>query len=684
MRETKGAAGAGEPVFSRDFRMSWTWGSRGCYFLRPMRILLLTPPMTQLNTPYPATAYLTGFLREHGYDVRQADPALTLVLTLLSRAGLTQIETELRAKFHGRKKTPPAVAHFLAHAAPYQASVEAVVRFLQGKDPTLSTRIAAGGFLPEGPRFRVIEQFAPPDNGLDDGGDQDPLAWAFGALGSQDRAKFMASLYIDDLADVIRDGIDARFELSRYGEKLAASAASFDPLAQALDDTPTLIDLTLDQITKGLMTQHEPDVVGLTVPFPGNVYGAFRIARIVKSMRPGTTVIMGGGYVNTELRSLKEPRVFDAIDFITLDDGERPLLTLLEHLAGQRTRTELLRTYVREGGAVVLQSNRALHDIPLKDAGTPTYDGLALDQYMSLAELLNPMHRLWSDGRWNKLTLAHGCYWRQCSFCDVSLDYIGRYEEQSAELIVSRMEALVRETGQTGFHFVDEAAPPRVLAALSRRLLERGTVVSWWGNVRFEKTFTANLVATMREAGLVAVSGGLEVASDRLLKLMKKGVTVEQVARVTKAFADQGVLVHAYLMYGFPTQTVQETVDALERVRQLFAAGCLHSAFWHRFACTVHSPVGQDPGAYGIQLPPMPAVTFAQNDIDFIDPTGVDHDQLGVGLRKALYNYMHGVGLDEDVRFWFDHTVPKAKVSKNLIAQALSGRSGHSSGEALI
>lgn len=642
--------------------------------------------MTQLNTPYPATAYLTGFLRTYGYDVRQADPALTLVLKLFSKAGLTRVESVLRHRFGRKKRLPPAVAHFLDHAPLYQATVDGVVRYLQGKDPTLATRIAAGGFLPEGPRFRVLEQFGAQGEGDpygdaqgDPHGDpqEDPLAWAFGALGSQDRAKFMASLYIDDLADVIRDGVDGRFELSRYGERLAASAASFDPMARALADKPTLVDEMLDQIALDLLEAHQPDVVGLTVPFPGNVYGAFRIARVTKTWRPDTTVIMGGGYVNTELRSLKEPRVFDCLDFITLDDGEGPLLGILEHLAGKRSRDELLRTYVREGGEVVLKTSTRLHDIPLKDAGTPTYDGLALDKYMSLAELLNPMHRLWSDGRWNKLTLAHGCYWRQCSFCDVTLDYIGRYEEQGADLIVDKMEALIQETGQTGFHFVDEAAPPRVLAAMSRRIIERGVTVSWWGNIRFEKTFSEGLVSTMREAGLVAVSGGLEVASDRLLKLMNKGVTVEQVARVTKAFADQGVLVHAYLMYGFPTQTVQETVDALERVRQLFAAGCLHSAFWHRFACTVHSPVGKDPPAYGIELVPMPPVTFAQNDIDFIDPSGVDHDQLGVGLRKALYNYMHGVGLDEDVRFWFDQPVPKAKVPKDLIARALIGESAH-------
>jgi hypothetical protein len=158
---------------------------------------------------------------------------------------------------------------------------------------------------------------------------------------------------------------------------------------------------------------------------------------------------------------------------------------------------------------------------------------------------------------------------------------------------------------------------------------------------------------------------------------MKKGVTVDQVARVTRAFADAGVLVHAYLMYGFPTQTVQDTVDALENVRQLFANGCIHSGFFHRFTCTVHSPVGRNPQDFGLTLLPLPDGSFAKNDIGFIDPTGVDHDRLGRALRKALYNFMHGVGLEEDVRRWFEEEfegerVPRPTVGRRRVAKALA------------
>lgn len=363
---------------------------------------------------------------------------------------------------------------------------------------------------------------------------------------------------------------------------------------------------------------------------------------------------------------------------MTLDGGERPVLSLIEHLQGQRSRERLVRTFVRQDGRVKFM-NWPEPDVPFEDVGTPTWDGLPIHDYLSLLDMLNPMHRLWSDGRWNKLTVAHGCYWKKCSFCDVSLDYIGRYETASASTLVDRIERIVAETGQTGFHFVDEAAPPKMLKALAEELLRRNVQISWWGNIRFEKTFTPELSELLAQSGCIAMSGGLEVASDRLLALMQKGVTVDQVARVTRGMADAGILVHAYLMYGFPTQTLQDTVDALEYVRQLFENGCIHSGFFHRFVCTVHSPVGLNPEAYGVQLVPLPPVTFAKNDIGFIDPTpmpkGVDHDVLGKGLRKAIYNFMHGVGLDQDVRDWFElpkGLCPKPTVKRHRIAQALS------------
>jgi len=627
-----------------------------------MRILSVIPPMTQLNVPYPSTACLTGFLRSQDVDAVQEDLALALVLKLFSADGLRALRKCVVALPKARRTA--ATDFFEREFERYLATVESAVAFLQGRDPSLAHRITGRNLLPEGPRFAALDSYVDEEGG-------DPLAWAFGALGSQDRARHFATLYLDDLADVLRDAVDERFEFVRYAESLAQSQPSFEPLAQALAAPGNLIDRTLRELTIAAIERHRPRVVALSVPFPGSVYAAFRIAQAIKAHAPAIVTVLGGGFVNTELRELADPRVFDCFDYVTLDAGERPLLGIIEHLEGKRDRDRLTRTFVREDGRVRFIDGGD-QDFAFADTGTPTWDGLPLDRYLSVLDMLNPMHRLWSESGWNKLTVAQGCYWKKCSFCDVSLDYIARYEALDARVLVDRIEAAIAETGRTGFHFVDEAAPPKALKAMADELRRRRRSISWWGNIRFEKSFTSELCAELADSGCIAVSGGLEVASDRLLKLMQKGVTVEQVARVTRAFSDAGIMVHAYLMYGFPTQTVQDTVDALEYVRQLFAAGCIQSGFFHRFVCTVHSPVGLHPENYGVTLQPLPPTRFARNDVGFDDPVGADHDLLGRALNKALYNYMHGIGLDADVREWFEgQRVPKTRVARHFIDRAL-------------
>ena len=625
------------------------------------KILSLIPPLVQVNTPYPSTSFITGFLRSRGYDAVQDDLGLKTVLGLFSRTGLTGIVSRISARdFDPEMKLDPSVAFFMEASLDYLRTIDPVIAFLQGKDPALAHRIAGRTFLPEGPRFQTL--------------DPEDLSWAFGLMGTQDQAKHIASLYIDDLSDVITRAIDPEFSLSRYGEKLSASSPTLDPLLQALATEGSMVVGALEGSLQESLEKHRPDAVLLTVPFPGCMLGALRIAKFVRKHHPTIKIGMGGGYVNTELRTLKDGRIFDFVDAVTLDDGERPLELLLDFWNQKIDRSRLLRTFLaseKVRGAVEYCTSDHEHDIPQAATGYPTLDGLPMGSYLSMVEMLNPMHRFWSDLHWNKVMLAHGCYWHQCSFCDISLDYIKRYEKSPVELTVERMKRLQAESGSSGFHFVDEAAPPAVLKDLSEELIRQECGFSWWGNVRFEKSFHAELCGKMSDAGCIAISGGLEVASDRLLKLMKKGITVAQVARVTRNFREAGILVHAYLMYGFPTQTEQETIDSLERVRQLFEAGCLSSAFWHRFSATAHSGVGLDPMAYGIEIQERGGHLFSENDLEFKDPSGVDHDRYGFGLKKAVYNYMLGIGLDQDVRTWFPFKVPKAQVERDLIRKAL-------------
>ncbi len=621
-------------------------------FLLLKDLLLLTPPFTQLNTPYPATAYIKGFLNTKNISSFQVDLGIEVILGLFSKNGIQEIfnkEIDIQNVSENSQR-------IFSLRDEYVKTIDQVISFLQGKTPTLARQICSMNFLPEASRF----------NQLDD------MEFAFGNMGLQDKAKHLATLYLEDLSDYIVENIDPDFGFSRYAERLGKSANSFDELYSKITGNETFIDDITLKILNEKLESVQPKLVCFSVPFPGNLYSAFRCAKFIKKNYPHIKTAMGGGFPNTELRELKDKRVFEFFDFITLDDGELPIELLYRNVchSGQSEKPQFKRTFLIENNAVVYKNNSERHDYKQADIGTPDYSDLLLDQYISVIEIANPMHSLWSDGRWNKLTMAHGCYWGKCTFCDISLDYIKIYEPISAKILVDRIEELIRTTGETGFHFVDEAAPPALMREVALEILRRNLVVTWWTNIRFEKSFTRDLCFLLKLSGCVAVSGGLEVASDRLLKLIDKGISVDQVAKVTRNFTEAGIMIHAYLMYGYPTQTVQETVDSLEMVRQLFEMGILQSGFWHQFAMTAHSPVGLNPEEFGV-TPIKQEILFANNDVDFTDRTGIDHGKFSFGLKKSLFNYMHGINFELPLQEWFDFKIPRTTVHPDYIHDAL-------------
>jgi len=626
-------------------------------FLLGTKLFLITPPFTQLNTPYPATAYIKGFLNTKGIDSVQADLGIEVILELFSKKGLTDLFCHIENK---NAVLSPNSQRIIALRDDYIRTIDPVILFLQGKNPTLALQICQEDFLPEASRFAQLEE----------------IDWAFGSMGTQDKAKHLATLYLEDISDLIVEAVDENFGFSRYAERLGRSANSFDELYDMLQKELTYIDEILVRILKERIENIQPDLFLISVPFPGNLYAAFRSAQWVKKHYPTIKITMGGGFANTELRSLSDKRVFEFFDFITLDDGEMPIENLVEHIEGKRNLADLKRTFALVGNEVRYIDNSTCKDYRQSEVGTPDYSDLLLDKYISVIEIINPMHRMWSDGRWNKLTMAHGCYWGKCTFCDISLDYIKVYEPVAANLLCDRIEELIAQTGQNGFHFVDEAAPPALMRALSLEIIRRKLAVTWWTNIRFEKSFSKDLCLLLKASGCIAVSGGLEVASDRLLELIDKGVTVEQVAKVTRNFTESGIMVHAYLMYGYPTQTIQETIDSLEMVRQLFEAGVLQSGFWHQFAMTAHSPVGMYPEKFNVVKETEAIGSFANNDINYIDETGIDHDQFSFGLKKSLFNFMHGICFEYPLQDWFDFKIPRTSIPDDFIYNALEENSG--------
>ena len=628
-----------------------------------MNILLVNPPLTQPTGPYPAIGYLGGFLRTIDRSATLADASLTVLLRLLSADGVRDVVAEIASV---GASTDPLVQRFLADAEQYAATVNTAVACVQGRDHGAAVRAMRPGFFPaplerQGAwatqAYYNLQSVEVQLGGLTTTqrerllASTTPLRVAFGTSSEIDEARYRSSVVLSDLATVVRLTIDPEFELETYAERLSDDCASFDALRDRLEGATGLLDRYIDDTAGALVGAHRPGVVGFSVPFPGSVYGALRMARRMKTIDASIRVVFGGGWINTQLRELSDPRLFDYVDFVTLDDGERPLQCVLELIEGHRAPEQLCRTFVRRDGRVVYVHDPRERDVPWSKTGTPTSVGLPLDRYLALRPTVQAFQSLWGS-RWNKLTLAHGCYWNKCSFCDTGLDYINRYEQVPVGVLIDRIKRMIDETGETGFHFVDEAMPPALMRALAERLIAERVSIAWWGNARFDRALE-DMGPVLAASGCVAITGGLETASERTLALMEKGVPLAQGARVCHGLAHAGIFVHAYLIHGFPTETAQETVDALEFVRQLFAAGALHSAMWHYFGLTAYSPMARDPQKYGITLAPRVTHPFSNYLLDFDEPGRIDHASFGEGLRRAVTQFRLGIGLDRPAQTWF-------------------------------
>ncbi len=616
------------------------------------KILLVTAPFTQLNTPYPATAYLKGYLDYQNIESFQVDLGLEVILKVFSKEGLSHIFKELNIN---RNTCSENATRIIALKKDYISTIEDVISFLQGKNEMLSHTICNESFLPQASRF----------NNLDD------FDWAFGTMGIRDKARHLCTLYLEDLCDFIIECIDPHFGFSRYAERISSSAFSFDLIYNELNNENSLICDIQNKILKDYIEKENPSLIAFSVPFPGNLLATLKCGQFIKSNFPDIRITIGGGYPNTELRSVSDTRIFEFIDFITLDDGEVPLFNLIEFINGERTIEKLKRTLLSKEDKVIYMNGSEMDDFSYKNNVSPNYEGLKINDYISIIDIVNPMHRLWSDGFWNKLTMAHGCYWGKCSFCDTSLDYIKRFEPTSASVICDKVEEIIKQTGKNGFHFVDEAAPPSLMVAFAKEIIKREINIVWWTNIRFERHFTYDVCRILKASGCIAVSGGLEVASDRILSLINKGVSVSQVAKACYNFASNGILTHAYLMYGFPTQSIQETIDSLEIVRQMFENSILHSGFWHQFALTVHSPVAKNLNTFNISTTNHNLNPFANNDLEHIDKKGAKHELFSDGLKKSIYNFMHDLGFDLPLQEWFDFKIPPTTIAPNYIYNSL-------------
>ena len=603
--------------------------------------LLITPPFTQLSSPYSAMPFLSGYLKKHSIDNIHIDLGLEVALSFFSEAGLASLFSEIE-KFH---KPKPHIRSFLKNKQRYMDTIDDVISFLQGKNQIFAYRIAARNFLPEGHRFEMLDFFET------DGMFPNEIAY------------IIAALYIDDIFDAARSTVLPFFGLSTYGPKLERSIPDFNVIEKYINEKDIITAIMNNSLSSFDLKNIK--LVAVTIPFPGNLLASLKISSWLKKNKPGIRIVAGGGYVNTELNSITDKNIFKYFDYLCFDDGELPLLRIAENITKNKNHPHVRTMFLKDGNIELTGAEETD-----KEFCIPEYDPDRMDKYLTLKESFNVMHNLWSEKGFLKLRFAKGCYHHKCAFCDTDLDYIKCYEQLEVEELIVQVVALIDKTGIRSFHFVDEAIPPSLVKKFCLEIIRKKINITWWGNIRFEKQFDKKLCVLMSKAGCIAITGGLETANNRLLELMNKGTTLEKIIGICNNFSRSNIMVHAYLIYGFPTETANETVNSLEIIRQMFASGIINSAYYHRFTLTVHSPVFKNPDKYSISIKRKKPNTFANNDVSYSEKNMNDIDMIEHGLNNAIYNFNSGNCIDADINSWFENkchiTIPGDFVSKIL------------------
>lgn len=648
-----------------------------------MKVVIFQSPLVQLNTPYPSGAYLKSFFLQQDIikfsSVQWFDLSNLLYNNIFSKTGLTKLfELTTEKALHIAQESNDENTSFNLRRYIFQKD-----SWINWIDKIKSILTDSNGrefchefiFSPFAPRGSRMENFLSQLN----------------REVTIDDARFLASFALADLADYINVVFDKNFSLIRYAEHLATSEKDFSKFLKVIDSpilknflTPLLKNLFLQintsQKSENKNSEKEKILFCISVPFAGCFASSLHIAREIKNYFGGNAIIsIGGGFINTELRNINEAKLFDYVDFVSYDRGYGSYIDLMKNNFS-KDESKYYKTTYFSNNKIIYPKENDLQISKIENEFTkkvfPDFSEIDFSLYPRLADDINPMHRIWSDGSWLKSYLAHGCYWHRCAFCDTTLDYVCNYSRIDTKLLYNWLYDQAKKTGIYGIHFVDEASPPKSLSEFAllnckNNLQEKR--LTFWGNIRFEKTFSRDLADFLSYGGLTGVSGGIEIATGKGLQEVNKGTDFDSIIASCASFKEAGILVHAYMIYGFYSETSQDLINSMETLRQLFANGLLDSSFWHKFVLTKHSTLFAE-YQKGLHPKLKPVINnekswFAQNDIRF---EGEEKSQRYTDyLEYALNNWMHGIGLNKKVQSWFDFPMPQPTIPHNFVEKSI-------------
>ncbi len=372
----------------------------------------------------------------------------------------------------------------------------------------------------------------------------------------------------------------------------------------------------LDRIVAPVLNRETPAVVGISVCFADQLHPAFYLAAAIRKALPHVHVTLGGAFLSCHLRNVRQPQLFDLVDSLILDDGEIPLLRLIEELATPRPRLEKVPGLIYRSGDRIVR-NPPPSPAPLSSLPPPDFTLLDLDRY------LVPSHKMILP-----LRLSRGCPWGRCTFCQTRLAMIRDYDPLNPDTGYEHLRWIMDTTGVRRFVFTDNSCSPQALERICGKLISAGRTIHWSTHLRFDPQLNMERCMLFRQSGCRNLTLGLESYNNRLLRLMKKGIHTDLVDRVLSNLSWAGLPASAYMMVGLPTETEGEALHSFEKIVNMKREGLLAGWFYNPYQIVPHSPMAISPARFGITQVARPEAMDLDPPIYAFQATGMARNRI--------------------------------------------------------
>ncbi len=489
-----------------------------------MKALLLFPPQWTPNSPYLALPLLSAQLKKHGIESDIRDINIEFFNHILTEKNLSEKLDEAKKIFASLGKTvsekyPDAVRNFESYSPEEKTMLlkfKRISEILAGEVDTDKT-------------IRDCEN-------------------AVSVLKSKD--KFYDPEILFDAKRTVQDALKiaslpfAPNEII-YDNYFANPVYKLDWVnidSQCKDPSVNMFIEYYDK-TIGSFSFGEYGMICISVPDLSQLIPAFTLSLMLKKASD-IPVIIGGNYITQNKDDfMNHPEIFgEYCDYLMVGDGERSIVELSEFISGKREINDVSNlVYLNENKAVC---NPAAKVIDFSEVAYADFDSLDFSLYFS-PETVIPMQ------------LSKGCYWGKCTFCDY---YYGQqcYDTKNIPDVINELKYFTEKYNVRHFLFIDEAVPPKYYNKLADAILENNLEIYFYSFVRLEKGFTKEVLKNLYRAGMRIGLWGYEAYSERVMKMMNKGIDLSERIRILKDSSEAGIWNNVLFIMGYPTETIEE------------------------------------------------------------------------------------------------------------------------------